>query len=157
MNRDESHRQGRGFGPLQEHHLRQSLEFELQALQGRVVIDRSFVNCPRLRHSSKFSFLNFQGLTSGKVIALSPVRGFQTRPDVKNPERSERTSRPENQRSIGSCELKRIETANPVRRSGPADSLGIARSNAGGSRGCEVFGTMRFQQHRAPKLRLIHS
>src|SRR6266404_5609704 len=33
----------------------------------------------------------------------------QTRPDVKNPERSERTSRPENQRSIGWRELNRIE------------------------------------------------
>jgi hypothetical protein len=60
MNRDESHRQGRGFRFDQEHHLRQSLELKLQALQERVMIDRSFVNCPRLRHSSKFSLLNFQ-------------------------------------------------------------------------------------------------
>jgi STAS domain-containing protein len=42
-----------------------------------VVIDRSFVNCPRLRHSSKFSLLNFQGLTNGRVIALSRVRSFK--------------------------------------------------------------------------------
>ena len=42
-----------------------------------VVIDRSFVNCPRLRQCSKFALLDFQGLTNGKVIALSPVRGFK--------------------------------------------------------------------------------
>src|SRR6266581_1243664 len=65
------------FRSLQEHHLRQILELELEALQERVMIDRSFVNCPRLRHSSKFSLLHFQGLTNGKVIALSPVRGFK--------------------------------------------------------------------------------
>ena len=60
MNSDESHRQDCGRRSLQELHPRQSLELELQALQERVVIDRSFVNCPRLRHSSKFSLLNFQ-------------------------------------------------------------------------------------------------
>ena len=60
MNSDESHRQGRGFRSLQELDLRQSLELELKALQERVVIDRSFVNCPRLRHFSKFWLLNFQ-------------------------------------------------------------------------------------------------
>ena len=42
-----------------------------------IVIDRSFVNCPTLRQCSKFAFLDFQGLTNGKVIALSPVRGFK--------------------------------------------------------------------------------
>ena len=48
-----------------------------------VVIDRSFVNCPRLRHFSKFSLLHFQGLTNGKVIALSPVRGFKGDPMLR--------------------------------------------------------------------------
>ena len=48
------------FRSLQEHHLRQILELELQALQERVVIVRSFVNCPRLRHSSQLSLLHFQ-------------------------------------------------------------------------------------------------
>jgi len=60
MNRVESHRQGRGFRSLQEQDLRQAPELELQALQESVVIDRSFVNCPGLRHSSKFSLLSFQ-------------------------------------------------------------------------------------------------
>lgn len=60
MNSDESHRQDCGFRSLHELHLRQIPELELQALQERVVIDRSFVNCPRLRHSSKFSLLSFQ-------------------------------------------------------------------------------------------------
>ena len=60
MNRDESHRQGHGLSFLHKHHLRQSLELEPQAVQERVVIDRSFVNCPRLRHSSKLSLLHFQ-------------------------------------------------------------------------------------------------
>ena len=57
-----------------------------------VVIDRSFVNCPRLRQCSKFALLDFQGLTNGKVIALSPDARFQRGPHVKNPERSERRS-----------------------------------------------------------------
>ncbi len=59
MNRDESHRQGRGlsFPPGTSCGI---LELKLQAVQKRVMIDRSFVNCPRLRHSSKFSLLHFQ-------------------------------------------------------------------------------------------------
>lgn len=65
------------FRSLQEHHLRQSLELELQAVEERVMIVRSFVNCPRLRHSSSLALLYFQQLTNGKVIALSPVRGFK--------------------------------------------------------------------------------
>jgi ATP-dependent Clp protease ATP-binding subunit ClpA len=48
------------FRFLQEHHLRQILELELQALQDRVMIVRSFVNCPRLRHSSALALLYFQ-------------------------------------------------------------------------------------------------
>ena len=60
MNRDESHRQGRGLSFPPEHHLPQILELELQAVQERLMIDRSFVNCPSLRHSSKFSLLNSQ-------------------------------------------------------------------------------------------------
>ncbi len=48
------------FRSLQEHHLQQILELELQALQERLMIVRSFVNCPGLRHSSKFSLLNSQ-------------------------------------------------------------------------------------------------
>ena len=39
-----------------------------------VVIDRSFVNCPRLRQCSKVELLGSQLLTNGKVIALSPVK-----------------------------------------------------------------------------------
>ena len=42
-----------------------------------VMIVRSFVNCPRLRHSSSLALLYFQQLTNGKVIALSTVRGFK--------------------------------------------------------------------------------
>ena len=42
-----------------------------------VVIVRSFVNCLSLRHSSTLPFSCFQQLTNGKVIALSPVRGFK--------------------------------------------------------------------------------
>jgi hypothetical protein len=42
-----------------------------------VVIDRSFVNCPRVRQCSKFSLLDLQRLTNGHVIALSQVRGFK--------------------------------------------------------------------------------
>lgn len=42
-----------------------------------VVIDRSFVNCLRLRHSSTLPFSCFQQLTNGKVIAPSLVRGFK--------------------------------------------------------------------------------
>ena len=88
MNRDESHRQGRGLSFPPGTSSCGILELKLQAVQERVMIDRSFVNCPRLRHSAKFSLLQFQSLTNGQVIALSPVRGF----NVKNPERSERRS-----------------------------------------------------------------
>jgi hypothetical protein len=42
-----------------------------------VVIDRSFVNCPRLRQSSALALLCFQSLTNGQVIALSPGARFQ--------------------------------------------------------------------------------
>ena len=42
-----------------------------------VVIDRRFVNCPRIRQCSDFALLDFHGLTNGKAIALSPVRGFK--------------------------------------------------------------------------------
>src|SRR6266496_726972 len=77
MNRDESHRQGRGLSFPPGTSSCGILELELQALQERVMIDRSFVNCPRLRHSSKFALLHFQRLTNGKVIALSPVRGYK--------------------------------------------------------------------------------
>jgi hypothetical protein len=41
-----------------------------------VVIDRSFVNCPRLRHSSAFALLYFQHLRNGSVIALHRARGL---------------------------------------------------------------------------------
>ena len=77
MNRDESHRQGRGLSFPPGTSSCGILELKLQAVQERVVIDRSFVNCPRLRHSSTFSSLHFQSLTNGKVIALSPVRSFK--------------------------------------------------------------------------------
>ena len=48
------------FRSLEEHHLPQIPELELQAVPEPVVIDRSFANCPRLRRSSKFALLNFQ-------------------------------------------------------------------------------------------------
>jgi len=60
MNRDESHRQGRGLSFPPGTSSCGILELELQALHERVMIDRSFVNCPRLRHSSKFALLNSQ-------------------------------------------------------------------------------------------------
>ncbi len=77
MNRDESHRQGRDLSFPPGTSSCGILELKLQAVQERVMIDRSFVNCPRLRHSSKFSLLHFQRLTNGKVIAQSPVRGYK--------------------------------------------------------------------------------
>ena len=46
-------------------------------IQEGVMIDRSFVNGTRLRHFSAVALLYFQQLTNGKVIALSPVRGFK--------------------------------------------------------------------------------
>ena len=48
------------FRSLQEHHLRQNLELELLTVEERVMIVRSFVNCPRLRHSSALTLLYFQ-------------------------------------------------------------------------------------------------
>jgi hypothetical protein len=48
-----------------------------------VVIVRSFVNCPRLRQRFKFALLDFQGLTNGKAIALSPVHGFKGDPMLR--------------------------------------------------------------------------
>ena len=77
MNRDESHRQGRGLSFPPGTSSCGILELKLQAVQERVMIDRSFVNCPRLRRSSALALLYFQRLTNGKVIALSPVRGFK--------------------------------------------------------------------------------
>ncbi len=77
MNRDESHRQGRGPSFPPGTSSCGILELKLQAVPERVMIDRSFVNCPRLRHSSALALLYFQQLTNGKVIALSPVRGFK--------------------------------------------------------------------------------
>jgi hypothetical protein len=107
-----------------------------------VVIDRSFANCPTLRQCSKFALLDSQRLTNGRVIALSPDARLQTRPHVKNPERSERPGRPENQRSIGWRELSRIERANPGRRIWAARCPGFARTNASGSRDGQIFGAM---------------
>ena len=71
MNRDESHRQARGLSFPPGTSSCGILELKLQAVQERVMIDRSFVNCPRLRHTAKFSLLQFQSLTNGQVIALS--------------------------------------------------------------------------------------
>ena len=62
------------FRFLQEHHLRQILELELQALRERLLIVRSFANCPGVRHSPASRFLCFQQLTNGSVIALVLVR-----------------------------------------------------------------------------------
>ena len=55
MNRDDSHRQGRGPSFLRGISDCGILELKLKAVQERVMIDRSFVNCPRLRHFSEFS------------------------------------------------------------------------------------------------------
>ena len=60
MNRDESHRQGRGLSFPPGTSSCGILELELQALQERVMIVRSFVNCPGLRHSSALALLYFQ-------------------------------------------------------------------------------------------------
>ena len=120
-----------------------------------VVIDRSFVNCPRLRQCSKFALLDFQGLTNGKVIALSPDARFQRGPHVKNPERSERSGRPENQRSYGWKELSRIEKANRIRRNRSSHRAGFARANASGPRGCWISKGMRFRWHQAQKLSTV--
>src|SRR3954454_6720939 len=65
------------FRCLQEHHLRQILELELQAVQERVMIVRSFANCPRPHHSSTLSSLYFQQLTNGSVIALFSGARFE--------------------------------------------------------------------------------
>lgn len=62
---------------LQKTHSKKGVAVKLPAVQERVMIDRSFVNCPRLRHSSSFSLLHLQRLTNGKVIALSPMRDFK--------------------------------------------------------------------------------
>jgi len=62
---------------LQKTHIRQGVAVKLQTVQERVMIDRSFVNCPRLRHPFPFSLLHLQRLTNGKVIALSPMRDFK--------------------------------------------------------------------------------
>ena len=77
MNRDESHRQGRGLSFPPGTSSCGILELKLQAVQERVMLDRSFVNCPTLRHSSALALLYFQQLANGSVIALSPVRGFK--------------------------------------------------------------------------------
>lgn len=107
-------------------------------------------DCPEFRQLSETSafflvlFASFSMTYKRQSNCTVSCARLQRRPDVKNPKRSERTSRPENQWSIGSREFSRIEEANPIRGSRPADSLGFARSNAGGSRGRQVFGAMRF-------------
>ena len=83
MNRDESHRQGRGLSFPPGTSSCGILELKLQDVRERVTIDRSFVNCPRLRHSAKSSLLQFQSLTNGQVIALSPLRGFKGDPMLR--------------------------------------------------------------------------
>ncbi len=60
MNRDESHRQGRGPSFPPGTSSCGIFELKPQAVEERVMIDRSFVNCPRLRHSSEFALLNSQ-------------------------------------------------------------------------------------------------
>jgi len=89
MNRDESHRQGRGLPFPSGSSSCVILELKLLAVQVQVVIDRSFVNCPSSRHSSPLALLYFQQLTNGSVIALHRARGLSQRANVKNPERSE--------------------------------------------------------------------
>jgi hypothetical protein len=83
MNRDESVRQGRGLSFPPGTSSAAESRTRAQAVEERVMIDRSFVNCPRLRHSAKFSLLQFQSLTNGQVIALSPVRGFKGDPMLR--------------------------------------------------------------------------
>jgi hypothetical protein len=83
MNRDESVRQGRGLSFPPGTSSAAESQTRAQAVEERVMIDRSFVNCPRLRHSAKFSLLQFQSLTNGQVIALSPLRGFKGDPMLR--------------------------------------------------------------------------
>ena len=141
---------------LQKTHSTKGVVVKLQALQERVMIDRSFVNCPTLRHSSPFLVASFS--MTYKRQSNCPVSDarFQTRPDVKNPARSERRSCSEDQRSLGWREPRRIEKANRLRRWGAAHNFGFARSNPSGSRGCWISKGMRFRWHHAPKLPAVH-
>jgi len=94
MKSHESHRQGRGPSFLRGISDCGILELKLKAVQERVMIDRSFVNCPRLRHSSELPLSYFQLLTNGSAVALHREHArFEPRgPDVKNSARSERRS-----------------------------------------------------------------
>ena len=80
MNKDESHRQGRGLSFPPGTSSCGILELKLQAVQERVMLDRSFVNCPTLRHSSALALLYFQQLANGSVIALHTARGLNRGP-----------------------------------------------------------------------------
>ena len=144
MNRDESHRQGRGlsFPP--------GTSSAADSRTRAAGTPGTFDDCPEFRQLPETSAFSCARASLFSITyewqsncTVSRTR-FQTGPHVKNPERSERTSSPENQRSIGCRRVTRIETANPIRRSGPADSPGFARTNAGGSRNCQVFGAMHF-------------
>jgi hypothetical protein len=60
MNRDESHRQGRGLSFPPGRSSAADSRTRAAARQERVMIDRRFVNCPRLRHSPALALLYFQ-------------------------------------------------------------------------------------------------
>jgi hypothetical protein len=62
MNRDESVRQGRGLSFPPGTSSAAESRTRAQAVEERVIIDRSFVNCPRLRHSSASRFSIFNNL-----------------------------------------------------------------------------------------------
>jgi hypothetical protein len=72
----ESHRQGRGRSFPPGTSSAAESRARTAAVEERVMIDRRFVNCPRLRHSSSLALLYFQQLTNGSVIALHRARGL---------------------------------------------------------------------------------
>jgi len=74
MNSVERQRHGRGLSFTPGKSDCDILEIKLQAVQHGVMIDRSFVNCPRLRQSSAAALLYFQSLTNGSVIAMHRTR-----------------------------------------------------------------------------------
>lgn len=89
---------------------------------------------------------------NGVALALLTDEAGASKTNVTNPERRERSNRPESQRSPGRRRLTRIEKADPLGARRPADSFGIGRANAGGSGDRQVSGAMRFGRNRASKL-----
>ena len=144
MNRDESHRQGRGLSLPPG--TSSAANSRIRAAGSPGTCD----DCPEFRQLSETSAFFFARAYLFSITyewqrncTVTGAR-FQTRPNVKNPKRSERPGRPENQRSIGWKELSRIEKANRIRRNGSSHRAEFARANASGSRGGQILGAMRF-------------